>query len=221
MKELLKFLYRILYSVKLIFFDKVYVFGARFNSQTKFGGFNKIGKKSCVSGTSIGAYSYLGSYTSIPSSRIGAFCSIGDNVKVVALTHPSSKFVSTSPVFFSTHRQCGTSFVKQDFFVEKLLVDRKEVVIGNDVWIGTNVLIKGGVNIGDGAIIAMGSVVTKDIPPYSIFGGVPAKLIKYRFSKDEIDLLIKTRWWSRDINWIKKNVYSFHDIESFKDICCV
>lgn len=217
MNEIFKFFYRVLYSVKLLIFDKVYVFGARFNRQTKFGGFNKVGKKSCVSGTRIGAYSYLGCGTSIPSSKIGAFCSIGDNVKVVSLTHPSSKFVSTSPVFFSTSRQCGTSFVVQDLFVEKLSVDNNEVIIGNDVWVGTNVLIKGGVKVGDGAIIAMGAVVTKDVPPYAIIGGVPAELIKYRFSKEEIDFLLNLEWWNKDIDWIKKNVSNFHDIEYFKD----
>lgn len=72
--------------------------------------------------------------------------------------------------------------------------------IGNDVWIGKNVLIKGGITIGDGAIIGMGSVVTKDVPPYSIVGGVPAKIIRKRFSQTEIDALLKIKWWNWDSN---------------------
>ena len=70
-------------------------------------------------------------------------------------------------------------------------------------------MIKGGVRIGDGAIVAMGSIVTKDVPPYAIVGGVPAKVIRYRYSESEIQQLLKFKWWSRDVEWIKSNAHLF------------
>ena len=87
--------------------------------------------------------------------------------------------------------------------------------IGNDVWIGLNATILDGVTIGDGAIVAAGAVVTKDVPPYAVVAGVPAKIIKYRFTESQIDFLLKFRWWEKDRKWIQQNYKRFQDIESF------
>src|SRR5690606_29947135 len=89
------------------------------------------------------------------------------------------------------------------------------VKIGNDVWIGEDAIIMGGVKIGDGAIIAARAVVTKDVPPYSIYGGVPAKLIKYRFDNYIIKKLLAIKWWDLEESWIRENYYLFHDAEKF------
>ena len=86
------------------------------------------------------------------------------------------------------------------------------VTIGNDVWIGANVTIVNGVTIGDGAVIGANSIVTKDIPPYSIYGGVPAKCIRMRFEQNQIDFLLKLKWWNMDEEWIRSNSLLFSDV---------
>ena len=83
---------------------------------------------------------------------------------------------------------------------------RGDTIVGNDVWIGYNATIMAGVKIGDGAIIGANSTVTKDVEPYAIVGGNPAKLIRKRFSEDEIETLLKLKWWEKDIEWITANV---------------
>ena len=88
--------------------------------------------------------------------------------------------------------------------------------IGNDVWIGSNVIIPGGIQIGTGAIVATGSVVVKDVPPYAIVGGNPAKIIRYRFSKEQIDVLLGSEWWNWPIEKIRQQVDEFSDIEKFQ-----
>ena len=99
----------------------------------------------------------------------------------------------------------------------KFVDDEKHFcVIGNDVWIREDVRIMGGVSIHDGAIIASGALVSKDVPPYAVCGGVPAKVIKYRFEKEEIDFLIKNPWWTKNMDWIEQNVSCFRNFEEYK-----
>ena len=146
---------------------------AKFNEQTVFHGYNRIRGNTCVNGSEIGRYTYIGENSNLQNCKIGSFCSISKNVIVEESTHPTRGFISTSPVFFSKERQCGKSFVEENRFAEFLSIDGYSSIIGNDVWIGNQALIIGGVRIGDGAIIAAGSVVTKDVPPYAIVGGIP------------------------------------------------
>ncbi|MBU9735538.1 CatB-related O-acetyltransferase [Lachnospiraceae bacterium ASD5720] len=87
------------------------------------------------------------------------------------------------------------------------------VIIGNDVWIGDGAQIIGGHKIGDGAIVAAGAVVTKDVLPYSIVGGVPAKIIRFRFEKDDINYLMQLKWWDKDREWIEKHAAYFENIK--------
>lgn len=101
-------------------------------------------------------------------------------------------------------------------FQETRYVDtegRFKVVIGNDVWIGAYAKIVEGVRIGDGAVIAAGAVVTKDVPPYAIVGGVPAKIIKYRFEEKQIKQLLELKWWNKDIAWLKTHAEKFRDVQ--------
>ena len=180
-----------------------------------YGGDNYFGSGSHVEDCMIGKKSYVGSKCSILHTIIGNYCSIASGVKIVYGNHPTSKFVSTHPAFYSTQTLVGESYVKDTLFEEFDYIDDADhymVRIGNDVWIGAEALIMGGVSIGDGAIIASGAVVTKDVPAFSIVGGVPASVIKMRFTDEEIHFLKELKWWTKDETWIKKYSNYFSDI---------
>ena len=142
-----------------------------------------------LSHTNIGAYSYVSNNASLSMIEMGRFCSIGPGVNCGYGTHPTN-FVSTSPVFFSTRKQCGMTFAETDLFEEQQLTK-----LGHDVWVGANVYLKDGINVGHGAVIGAGAVVTKDVPPYAIVGGVPAQIIRFRFDENAIADLLRIEWW--------------------------
>lgn len=177
--------------------------------KSQFEGFNRIGENSIFTG-SLGRFSYIGANCRI-SADIGRYCSISSYVKTVGGTHPIDNWVSTHPVFYSTAKQCGITYVKQDKFDE----DTERVVLGNDVWIGSGVIILGGVKIGDGAIVAAGALVNHDVPPYAIVGGIPARIIKKRFNEETIKKLQSNKWWEKGEEWIMQNADTFNSIEQF------
>ncbi len=164
-----------------------------------------------VTASTIDSYTYISRNSRISQTMIGKFCSIGPNCTFGLGSHPSQGFVSSHPIFFSTLKQTGITFADQDYFDEI-----KYIKIGNDVWIGANVLILDGVSIGDGSIIAAGAVVNKDVPPYSIYGGIPAKLIRYKFDEETINFLLKFQWWNKDEKWLRDNFKQFHNIDAFR-----
>ena len=139
--------------------------------------------------TVLESYSYLGEKCVLRGVDIGRFSSVGAFFLCGLGEHPLD-WISTSPVFFSTQKQCRTTFADRDYFDEK-----PRTRIGNDVWIGARVFVRNGVSIGDGAIIAAGAVVVNDVSPYAVVGGVPAKLIRNRFDESEIEGLLNLKWW--------------------------
>lgn len=191
-------------------------FGASGGVNNRYEGGNAVRKYAEVRNCDLGYGTYISGMTKLGYAKIGKFCSIGQRVDNNFALHPSSDWVSTHPSFFSVKKQAGFSFTNKQLFQERQLLEGKySTIIGNDVWIGNDVKIMPGVKINDGAIVATGAVVTKDIPPYAIVGGVPAKIIKYRFSEKEIEFLLKFRWWEKDISWIKSNASLFNDIRTF------
>lgn len=160
--------------------------------------------------TSVGEFSYLAAGVSVMNTKIGKFCSIANGVIINGGRHPSKTFVSTSPVFFSVNKQCGSTFADKEYFKE--MGNGK---IGNDVWIGAKAVIMDDLVIGDGAIIGAGAIVTKNVEPYSIVVGNPAKHVRYRFSKEEIEYLMAFKWWDKDEQWLRENYMDFHDVKLF------
>lgn len=159
--------------------------------------------RSRLSAVAIGNYSYIGKETIIHNTQIGKFCSISDQC-VIGLPGHSMKTISSSPLFSGVRNGTKSSWVKKDMLQPPI-----NVVIGNDVWIGYRTIIPNNVRIGDGAVIAAGAVVVKDVPPYAVVGGVPAKIIKYRFPKEVIDVLLEIKFWERPDDEIKKNIALF------------
>jgi len=178
-----------------------------------------IGAYCNISASTIGRGTYICLGSSIRSTRVGRFCSIAGDVVSCLGTHPSRTWVSTHPAFFSTARPAGFSFVAEQQFDELRQVPgtRFMAVIGNDVWIGNRVMIMDGVTIGDGAIVGAGAVVTRDLDPYSVNVGVPARRIRYRFTPEQIQFLLSFRWWDQPIEWMENNASYFQSIEAFMD----
>lgn len=158
-----------------------------------------------VTNSTMGDYSYVGRHSRVIHADVGKFCSISGAVKLGMGTHTLDK-LSTSPIFTEKHNSTGCQWT--DVQTDNPF---KRVTVGNDVWIGTGVMVMGGVTIGDGAVIGAGAVVTKDVPPYAIVGGVPAKIIKKRFSDEMIAKLEESEWWNLPDEVLRANIALFQN----------
>ena len=149
---------------------------------------SKICTGSHIVNSRIGKYSYVSNFSSVIDCEVGNYCSIASYCIIGGMSHPLD-WVSTSPVMYRGRNCLKTNFT--DLYYN----ESKHTVIENDVWIGSNCHIKAGVHLSTGCVIGMGSVLTKDVGPYEIWAGNPAKLIRKRFDDDTIARLLKTEWW--------------------------
>ena len=153
------------------------------------------------SSLSIGAFSYAYSFISVNIAKVGRYCSIAEGTQFGHVEHPTNWLTTSScayilgEAFWPTRPESG--------FVPQLLPDeqkRRPINIGNDVWIGHHAYVRSGTTLGDGCIVGAHAVVTKDVPPYAIVVGNPARIVKYRFDEVTIQRLLKLRWWDYDFN---------------------
>lgn len=156
----------------------------------------------------IGKYSYTGYNCSIIHAEVGNFCSFGSDIKIGGASHPI-EWASSSTVFCGYKQIIKKKFAKHDYDPSA------KTVIGNDVWIADNAVVKAGVKIGDGAVIGTSAVVTKNIGPYEIWAGNPAKFIRKRFDDETIFRLLNTEWWYCDETVIEKAGKYVKDVEKF------
>ena len=146
----------------------------------------EIGRRNTIDHVTIGKGTYTGEFCIIKYCSIGKYCSVSWNVSIGGANHEIER-LSSSPL----HRIFGNPAEQYKSFEEE------QINIGNDVWIASGVTINRGVKVGDGAVIGAGAVVTKDVPPYAVVVGVPAKVLRFRFEQRIIDELLEIKWW----NW--------------------
>lgn len=172
---------------------------------------SKVDSECALAYVQMGRYSYVGSESHITSTKIGNFVSIGSKCQIGGGTHPLD-MVSTSPVFLE-----GRNILRKNF--GKIQFDQyREVVIGNDVWIGDGCYIKAGVTIGNGAVVGAHAVVTKDVKPYTIVAGSPAREIRPRFPEKVAIGLNRIEWWNWSDEKIRLYAHLFNDPEKLIDV---
>ncbi len=185
--------------------------GASVNNSSSLGKYCVIFQNTSIANSVIGDHTFIQKNSRILNANVGKFCSIASRVSVGLGKHSISS-VSSHPAFYLS---TSTSPIAKSFSSSDKFSTYEPIHIGHDVWIGENVLILDGVRIGTGAVIGAGAVVTGDIPEYAIAVGVPARIIKYRFSKDIRQQLIETKWWDMPNEWLQAHCDLFSDPINF------
>lgn len=173
------------------------------------GKYNVIFSGVIIHQSKIGSHSYVQRNTAVFNAEIGRFCSVASGVSIGLGVH-YMEGVSTHPSFYLKNTPLVKIFSESDE-----IVTSKQIRIGHDVWIGQNAIILDGVNVGSGAIIAAGAVVNKDVAPYSIVGGIPARLIRYRFPLETCEALLRSEWWNKPEEWLQKHYKQFMNADTF------
>lgn len=157
-----------------------------------------LGLCSCINRSDLGRYVGVAYFSYLADTCSGNYCTFGSRVSVGAFSHPTDSLTVHEVGYRNTTESYGETILTSDSqgYLEARSVKTE---IGNDVWVGDNSVIIKGVKIGNGAIVAAGSIVIKDVAPYSIVGGNPARIIRMRFSDDTIDKIQATKWWERSM----------------------
>jgi acetyltransferase-like isoleucine patch superfamily enzyme len=183
--------------------------GIQVDISTTFGKYTVIFPGVQLVGSRIGDHTFIQKNSRVIAADIGKFCSIAGNVIIGLGSHPVN-MVSSHPAFYSCSQPVAKSFSGSDSYEPF-----RHTNIGHDVWIGERAMIVDGLTIGTGAVIAAGAVVTHDVPPYAIVGGVPARVIKHRFDDALITRLLNTRWWDLPDEILKKLCPFFNEPLAF------
>jgi len=183
--------------------------GATIGGEVHYGSHIVLCDHARIYGVSIGSHAYVGSHSHVQYATLGSFVAIGPEVRVGLGIHPMD-LVSTYPSFYASRASAVVPMARSTRVKEYARVS-----IGSDVWIGSRAMIMDGVDIGHGAVIAAGAVVTKAVAPYAIVGGVPARLIRFRFPEAIVADLLSIAWWTWPDKLIRERAEDFADVEQF------
>lgn len=186
--------------------------GARIDSFDEFEGHASLNPGAAVYGSRVGRWSYFGDHSLVIYSDVGAFCSVAPHVVIGGGIHPTAS-VTTSPLFYSALRNPWGSFPGALSAADEL----PKTHVGNDVWIGYSAVVLPGVRVGDGAVIGAGAIVTRDVEPYAIVAGVPAKAIRSRFDPSDVEWLLGLSWWNWPDERLKELRPQFSSIASLRE----
>ncbi len=172
----------------------------------------RINSSVVVGNNVIGFATYTGPSCFLKNVQIGRFCAIGERVQIGPPNHPTN-WISVHPFQYNGVRYFD-DFENYPSGKQRYRENAKKTIIGNDVWIGNNAVIIQGVTVGTGAVIGANAVVTKDVPPYAVVGGVPAKIIRHRFPEEKITQLLASEWWNYNLSGIEERL-NFDDVSKF------
>ena len=195
-------------------YDCLFDFGVYLDLETNVLGYVDIQRNTKILKCELNTGTNIGRDNLFVKCKIGKYCLFGDFNRNIFGRHPTTQYVAMHSFFYYPQKH---SYAKEILFDDLYKYADKENkfhnIIGNDVYITNNVLILEGVKIADGAIVTPGSVVTKNVPPYAIVRGNPAKVVAYRFKKNEIKFLQKLQWWNKDDKWLSTHVDDFKNIK--------
>ena len=188
----------------------------RISASTRFGRNCRVNGPVFIMDSEIGDYTYLEAGCRLLRVDMGSFGAVAPLAQVGLAEHPTDRWVSGHPAFYQLNPRFG-----YDFLDVTRHEDLPRTAVGNDVWVGSAACVRSGVVIGDGAVVAAGAVVVSDVPPFAIVGGVPARVIRYRFDPEEIEFLLSLRWWDRSEAWLREHAHLMDDVSRLREVVAV